>query len=198
MKTLLGVTLLLLAIATAATAQPLTVVHVSAPAINCVFNPTCKVTVQDISAPIWSTGFLQSRNYRGASGAPAAGYYVYEYRIDLRNVVGVTFIPYITRLHVNFGPNVRFNFDGRGGLDDVFVVTQGGLGNVDVASAVRFGNTIVFTFKPLVAGGAAPGKGDSTFFFGLVSRYPRRNVTASADNNAGPALLLNAWAPNHP
>ena len=196
MKKLLGVTLLLLA--SAAVAQPLTVVHVSAPAINCVFNPACKVTVQDLSAPLFVKGFLQSRNYKAAAGAPAAGFYVYEYRIDLRDVVGITFIPYVTTLTINFGPNARFDFDGNGSKDDVFVVTKGGLGNVDVASAVRSGANITFTFKPPVAGGSAPGKGDSTFFFGLVSKYPRHNVTASAANNAGPPLMLNAWAPNHP
>ena len=196
MKKLLGVTLLLLA-GTAA-AQPLTVVHVSAPAINCVFNPACKVTVQDLSAPIWTKGFLQSRNYKAAPGAPAAGFYVYEYRIDLRDVAGITSIPSISTLTVDFGPNAKFDFNGNGTKDDVFVVTKGGLGNVDVASAVRSGTNITFTFKsPGVGGGAAPGKGDSTFFFGLVSKFPRHNVSATVTSS--PALPpLNAWAPNHP
>jgi hypothetical protein len=196
MKKSLAICLFLLA--SAALAQPLKIVTVSAPPINCVFNPTCTVTVQDLSAPIWVKGFLQSRNYRGAAGAPAAGFYAYEYRIDLRNVVGITFIPFITSLTINFGPNARFDFNGDGSKDDVFVVTKGGLGNVGLLSAVRSGNNITFTFKPPVGGGSAPGKGDSTFFFGLVSKYPRHNVTASAANNAGPPLMLNAWAPNHP
>ncbi|MEO8034655.1 MAG: hypothetical protein ABI837_09495 [Acidobacteriota bacterium] len=179
-------------------AQPLQVVTVGAPAINCVFNPTCKVTVSDLSAPIWTSGFLQSRNYRGAAGAPAAGRYVYEYRIDLRNVVGVTAIPYITSLTVNIGPTLKYDFNGDGHLDDVFVVTSGGLGTAGLSSAVRAGNNIRFTFTPPVAGGGTPGAGASTFFFGVVSRYPRHNVTAHAPNNVGPALALNAWAPNHP
>lgn len=196
MKKLIGVCLVLLA--SAAAAQPLKVVHVSAPAINCVFNPTCKVTVQDLSAPIWVHGFLQSRNYTAAAGAPAAGFRVYEYRIDLRDVVGITFIPFITTLTVDFGPNARFDFNGDGSKDDVFVVTKGGLGNVDVVSAVRSGNLITFTFKPPVGGGSAPGKGDSTFFFGLVSKYPRHTIAAKAKNNAGPDLILKAWAPAHP
>jgi hypothetical protein len=199
MKTLIGFSLLALATAASAAAQPLTVVHVSDPAINCVFNPTCKVTVQDLSAPVFTHGFLQSRNYRAASGAPAAGFYVYEYRIDLRDVVGVTFIPFITTLTVNVGPNARFDFNGDGRADDIFVVTRGGLGNVDVVSAVRSGANITFTFRPPVAGGSSPGRGDSTFFFGLVSRYPRHNVTATVATNAPPGTLsLNAWAPNHP
>lgn len=197
MKKLIGVALLLLA--TAAAAQPLRVVHVSAPAINCVFNPTCKVTVQDLSAPLFTRGFLQSRNYPAAAGAPAAGVYVYEYRVDLRDVAGVTFIPFITTLTVNFGANARFDFNGDGSRDDVFVVTTGGLGNVDVASAVRSGNNITFTFARPVAGGSSPGRGDSTFFFGLVSRFPKRNVTATVSTNAPPGTRdLNAWAPNHP
>jgi len=179
-------------------AAPLKVVTVAAPAINCVFSPTCKVTVQDLTAPIWTSGFLQSRNYKGAPGSPAANRSVYEYRIDLRNVVGVTAIPFITSLTVNIGPTLQFDFNGDGKLDDVFVVTKGGLGNVTVSSAIRSGNNITFNFNPPVAGGAAPGKGDSTFFFGVVSKYPRHTVTAFAPNNLGPALALNAWAPNHP
>ena len=33
-------------------AQPLTVVEVSAPAINCVFNPSCTITVSDTTGNI--------------------------------------------------------------------------------------------------------------------------------------------------
>jgi hypothetical protein len=179
-------------------AQPLKVVNVGAPAINCVFNPTCKVTVTDLSAPIWTTGFLQSRYYQGAAGAPAAGKHVYEYRVDLRNVVGAVAIPFITSLTLNIGPTQKFDFNGDGKLDDVFVTTKGGIGTIALSSAVRSGNNITFTFASPVSGGAAPGKGDSSFFFGVVSNYGKHNVTASAPNNLGPALLLNAWAPNHP
>src|SRR5882762_8366171 len=77
-------------------AAALKVVNVSAPAINCVFNPTCTVTVNDSSDNIvmstGGTGFLQSRTYKGAAGSPAAGLFAYEYRIDLRNAVGITAI----------------------------------------------------------------------------------------------------------
>lgn len=176
-------------------AQPLKVVTVNAPAVNYVFNPSGVVTVTDLSAPIWSSGFLQSRYYKSAPTSPAAGRYVYEYRIDLRNVVGVTAIPYITTLTINFGPNVKLDFNGDKSPDDVFVVTSGGLGNIGLLSAVRSGSQIKFTFNPNVAGGSSPGKGDSTFFFGLVSNNPKTNVTASAANNIGPPLALNAWAP---
>src|SRR5712692_9774784 len=77
-------------------AVPLKVVNVNAPAINCVFNPTCTVTVNDTSDNVTlstgGTGFFQSRTYKGAAGAPAAGLYAYEYRLDLRNAVGATAI----------------------------------------------------------------------------------------------------------
>jgi hypothetical protein len=179
-------------------AQPLRVATVGAPAINCMFNPTCKVTVQDLSATIWTSGFLQSRNYRAAPRSQAHGNYVYEYRIDLRNVVGVTSIPFITSLTVNIGPTIPYDFNGDGRPDDVFVVTSGGLGNVGLASAVRSGNNIQFNFTSGVGGGSSRGRGDSSFFFGVVSASPRHNVTASAPNSLGPALSLNAWAPAHP
>ena len=184
-----------LAFAPALFAQPLKVVTVNAPAVNYVFNPSGVVSVVDLSAPIWTSGFLQSRYYQAAAGAPAAGKYVYEYRIDLRNVVGITAIPYITSLTVPFGGNVKLDFNGDKMLDDVFVVTSGGLGNIGLQSAVRSGSNITFTFNPNVAGGSAPGKGDSTFFFGVVSNFPKQNVIATAPNNLGPALSLNAWAP---
>jgi hypothetical protein len=194
-RAVLGIAFL---VASTLAGQPLKVVNVGAPKINCVFSVKCKVTVSDLSATIWSTGFLQSRYYRGARGAPAAGRYAFEYRIDLRNVVGITAIPYITSLTVDIGPTMKFDFDGDGSLDDVFVVTTGGLGNVGLLSAVRSGNNITFTFTAPVAGGGSPGHGDSSFFFGVVSKFPKHNVTASAPNNLGAALALNAWAPNHP
>lgn len=189
---------LLLLAAPVLVAQPLSVVNVKAPDVNYVFNPSGTVTVQDLSTPIWKSGFLQSRNFQGAAGAPAAKLYVYEYRIDLRNVVGVTAIPFITSLTVDIGPTVKLDFNGDKKLDDVFVVTKGGLGTIGLSSAVRIGNNIKFTFSSPVSGGSFPGNGQTSFFFGVVSKYPRKTVTASAPNNLGGPLALNAWAPAHP
>ena len=177
----------------------LRVVPVNAPAVNAVFDPSGTIPVQDHSAPIWTDGFLQSRNFEGVAGAPAAGMFGYEYRIDLRQVVGILSIPYITSLAVDFGPHVNtLDFDGDGRADDVYVITSGGLGNVGVSSATKSGDVITFNFNPPVAGGGGPGRGDSTFFFGVVSTQPRREITATATNNQGPPLSLSAWAPNHP
>lgn len=180
-----------------AVAQPLSVVTVNAPKVNFVFNPTGKVTVADFSAPIYKTGFLQSRNFKGVAPAPAGGKHIYEYRVDLRNVVGITVIPMITQLTVKFGNNVKLDFNGDGKLDDVFVITSGGLGNVGLVSAVRSGNDITFTFNGGVAGGSSPGNGDSSFFFGLVSNHARKTINVTAVASPAPNLTLQAWAPNY-
>jgi len=179
MKITLRVCLLLLA--SAAGAQPLKIVAVSAPEVQCAFSRNCKVAVEDLSAPVSASGFLQSRNYK------AAGLYVYEYRIDLRDAAGANGIRTLT---VEFGPNARFDFDGSGKAD-VFVTTRGNLGKVGLQSAVREGGRVTFTFEPPVSGG------DSTFFFGLLSRFPRHTVTASAGGTGGAPLTLAAWAPHY-
>ena len=81
--------------AAAARAQPLTVVEVNAPAVNCVFHPACIITVSDsvgfiplpyLAAP--NTAFLQSRTFSGAPGTPAAGRAGYMYRISLTQAGG--------------------------------------------------------------------------------------------------------------
>src|SRR2546423_3720907 len=94
-------------------AAPLRVVNVNAPAVNHVFSPSGVITVTDTSAAIWGGGFLQSRYYRALPGSPAAGKDGYEYRVDLRNSVGVLAIGAGTSITVNFGPNVKtLDFNG--------------------------------------------------------------------------------------
>jgi hypothetical protein len=191
--------LLLLAAQLLVACSSLRVVPVNAPAVNNVFDPSGTIPVQDRTSPIWTSGFLQSRNFEGVAGAPAAGLYGYEYRIDLTQVAGILSIPLIDSLTVDFGPHVStLDFDGDGTADDVYVITTGGLGTVGVSSATKSGNSITFNFNPPVGGGASPGRGESTFFFGVVSAHPRRDVTVTAANNQGPPLTLTAWAPNYP
>lgn len=179
----------------------LKVVNVGAPAINCTFDPSCTVTVTDSSAPIplpaGGTNFLQSRTFVGQPGAPANGLHAYEYRIDLRNAVGITYIPCVNAMTLEFGPVVNsldYNGDGVTG-DEVYVVTGGGLGNVGLASAIKSGNSITFNFAAPVCAGGAPGTGDSTYFFGLVSSQPPRPVTATVKETTGPAYDVPARAP---
>lgn len=199
MKKLFTFTLLCLFCASAQ-ALPLKVVNVSAPAINCIFDPTCKVTVSDTTDTIplgtGGTNFLQSRTVTGKPGAPANGLYAYEYRIDLRNAIGITNIPCINSLSLDFGPVVSsLDFDGDGKPDQVYVVTGGGLGTVGVASADQVGSKITFNFSTPVCAGGSPGAGQSTFFFGLVSKQAPQFVAATVKTSGGATLNVKARAP---
>jgi hypothetical protein len=181
-------------------AAALKVVNVSAPAINCVFNPTCTVTVNDTSDNIvmstGGTGFLQSRTYKGAAGSPAAGLFAYEYRIDLRNAVGITAISCIDWMTISFGPVVgTLNYGGDAKPDQVFVITGGGIGSIGIASAVQTGSNIKFKFTVPVCTGGSPGKGDSSFFWGLVSKKPPQFVTATLHETGGVTHNVKARSP---
>ena len=194
---------LLAATTTAVQAVPLTVVQVSAPPINCVFDSSCTVVVNDTTAPIAlpgsGTGFFQSRTFRGLPGSQAAGRYAYLYRVDLRQAVGTLSLGCVNSVTVNFGEVVStldFNNDGTTG-DQVFVITGGGIGSVGLASAEKVGNNITFTFNSAVCAGSSPGRGQSSFFWGLVSTMPPRFVTASINHTLGAALNVQGRAPNY-
>jgi hypothetical protein len=181
-------------------AAPLKVVNVSAPAINCVFNPTCTVTVNDtsddVSMSTGGTGFCQSRTYPGAPGAPAAGLFAYEYRLDLRNAVGATAISCIDWISMSFGPVVSsLDFNGDQKPDQVFVVTSGGIGTIGIASAIQTGSDIRFNFTAPVCEGGAPGKGDSSFFWGLVSKKPSKFISATLHEPGGATHVVKARSP---
>lgn len=193
----------LVALGSPASAVPLDVVEVSAPTINCIFvsDPQCRITVNDTTAPITfatasGEGFLQSRTAaQGEPGTEGQGLTPYEYRIDLRQVGGLTALPCITELSLDFGPHQPLDYDGDGNGDDVFVVTGGGLGTVGLASAERTGDRITFRFEPAVCAGNRPGAGESTFFFGLAGGGPPQPVTAKAAVSLGGTLDLAARAP---
>jgi hypothetical protein len=180
------------ALAAVAQAQPLQIVTVGAPAINCVFDASCTVPVTDHSAPLFGSGFLQSRNYEGQPGAPAAGQWAYVYRIDLRNAVPAT--ARVTALRIEFGPvTSTLDYDGNGSTGEhVFVVTSGGLGTVGPASATRMGNTVTFRFSPAVEAG------QTSYFFGLASPGAPRAVTAQVTGVPGGSINLEARAPEAP
>jgi hypothetical protein len=170
-------------------AAPLRVVNVSAPAINCVFNPPCTVSVNDTSENILmstgGTGILRSRTFSGHPGAPADGLFAYEYRLDLSNAVGATAITCIDSMTINFGPVVSsldFNRDRKS--DQVFVVTNGGIGTIGLAAAIQTSN-IKFIFASPICEGGAPGKGDSSFFWGLVSKNPPKFADAALHEPGG-------------
>lgn len=181
--------------ATGAHAVPLGVVTVGAPAINCIFNTTCTVTVTDSIGNITlpsntSAGRLQSRTFVGSAGAPAAGLRGYDYRVDMTQAHGNNCV---LQLRIDFGPIVSEQYNGGGPLDQVFVVTSGGLGSVGIASASRVGNEVTFVF----AGGGVC-QGQTSYFFGLTASGPPVGTTASLRPTLpGPWVTTDARAPAH-
>jgi len=186
--------------ALASPAMALNVVNTSAPAVNYVFSPTGSISPTDMTSPVMTNGFLQSRVFQGQAGSPAAGKWVYEYRLDLRNVVGVTYIPYATSVTVPFYSSVLqydYNFDSVA-TDQVFVVTSGGLGTIGLSSATLsfFTWDATFTFSSPVGGGSYPGNGQSSYFFGLVSPYGPRAQYGTVQTDSGP-VTVTVYAPYH-
>lgn len=154
-------------------AQPLTIVEVNAPEINCVFQPTCTITVSDtighIALPYIDkpeTAWLQSRIYPSAHGTPAEGKTGYVYRVSLTEASGTA--DCLLGLVLNFGPVAKLPYT-KVGLADVFVITTGGLGTIGIKSAQQTDDVIEFEFaKPLCLDGG-PDIKNTTFFFGLAS-----------------------------
>ena len=181
-------------------AGPLKIVNVSAPAINCVFNTPCTITVNDTTDSVLmstgGTGFFQSRTFKGLPGSPAAGLFGYEYRLDLRDAVGATAISCIDWITIDFGPVVgSLNFGGDAKPDQVFVVTGGGIGTIGLTSAVQTGSKIKFKFASPICEGGSPGKGDSSFFWGLVSKTTPQGVTALLHETGGTTHVVKARSP---
>lgn len=193
------------AVAIPANAGPLSFVDVSAPDINCVFNTTCTVTVTDsvgtITVPplLWSgTARLQSRSYPGAAGAPGAGKTAYEYRIDLTQAVSDGEVPCVTDISVDFGKVTKLQYNKTGPLDDVFVVTKGGLGSVGLYAVEQNGNVVTFTFNQPVCAGPTPGTGHTSYFFGLASESAPHSISAAVSVPGLDPIGTPARGPNHP
>lgn len=182
-------------------AVPLKVVNVGAPAINCVFTTAspCTVTVNDsignVPMSAGGTGRLQTRTYKGLPGSAASGMFACEYRLDLTNAVGALNIACIDWMTISFGPVVSLDYNGDHKADQVFVVTSGGLGTIGIASAVQTGSNIKFNFSKPVCEGGAPGKGDTSFFWGLVSKNPPKTVTATLHETGGATHVVSARSP---
>jgi len=143
--------------------------------VQCLFSPSCSVTVTDygayFSVPGGSgNGHLQSRIYQGQPGTVGAGKWVYEYRIDLTQVAGITYIPYADELAIyNWGTLRQYDFNSDGiSTDQVFNKTSG-LGTKPVTSAFLSGGWSYFVVSSGVAAGNYVGGGESSYFFGMVS-----------------------------
>jgi hypothetical protein len=186
----------------AARAQNLVVVEVNAPAVNCVFHPSCTITVNDsigtiplpfIATP--GTAWLQSRTFTGAPGTPAAGQTGYEYRVSLTQASGNA--DCLGGLILNFGPVTKLPYKP-GGMADVFVTTTGGLGTISLSRAVKTGDVIEFTFsKPLCLSGP-PDIANTTFFFGLAAgTTPSASKAGIWAMGTPPYFEVDARVPRH-
>jgi hypothetical protein len=186
----------------AAHAQPLTVVEVGAPAINCVFHADCRVTVQDsighIAMPFLAapdTAWLQSRTYTGASGTPGAGTTAYVYRVSMTQATGGG--DCVGGLVLNFGPVKQLPYkDGK--LADVFVVTAGGLGTIGLVKAHKTDDVIEFTFGKLLCSDGPPAVEKTTFFFGLAAAAAPMAIKATVFATGSPPFYsIDARVPTH-
>jgi hypothetical protein len=185
----------------ASQAQKLKVVEVSAPAINCVFNASCTITVSDSVGNILlptiapGTAWLQSRTYSGVAGTPAAGLTGYEYRISMTQASGQA--ECITGFTLNFGPHKPVTYQANTQAD-VFVITGGGLGTIGLKSAERFGEVIEFTLtSPLCLNGPSDIK-NTTFFIGLAAAATPMHVNAQvAATGSTPIFAPDARVPTH-
>ena len=154
-------------------AETLKVVEVNAPAVNCVFRTTCRITVTDsvghIPLPFIATAgtaWLQSRSFTAEPGTPGAGKTGYLYRISLTEASGSA--ECIGGLVLDFGPVAKLPYQP-GVMADVFVITTGGLGTIGIKSATKTGNVIEFELaQGLCLSGGADIK-NTTFFFGLAA-----------------------------
>ncbi len=197
-----GAAAALLLTSLAARAQPLTLVEVNAPAVNCVFNPTCTIvvsdTIGDIPLPYLTTpkkAFLQSRSFTGAPGTPGAGKTGYMYRISLTEAAGTA--DCLGGLVLNFGPVAKLPYKN-GQLADVFVITTGGLGTISLKSAEKFGDVIEFTLAKTLCLDGGPDIKNTTFFFGLAANTVPTATSAQIFSVGNPPLYnVDARAPTH-
>jgi len=173
--------------------------------VQCLFSTSCSVTVTDYVAnfavPDGSgTGHLQSRIYQGQPGSAAAGKWIYEYRIDLTQVAGITHIPYADELAIiSWGTLRQYDYNSDGiATDEVFNITSGGTGTKPVTSAFLSGAWSYFVLNNPVAAGNYVGGGESSYFFGMVSDQAPvlRTVWVHLDNNSW--VSMNGYAPPTP
>jgi hypothetical protein len=160
----------LVAVAMAAPAFAYNVVNTSW-TVNCIFSPSCSVTVTDYVAQFAvsggsGNGRLQSRIFQSSDGR-----WVYEYRINMTQVAGLVNLPYADQLAIYQWGTLRqydFNFDSVA-TDQVYNVTSGGLGTKAVTSAFLSGSYSYFDLNNPVYAGSYIGGGESSYFFGMVS-----------------------------
>jgi len=118
--------------------------------------------------------------------------------VDLTTAVTNAEFSCVTDLAVDFGPVTKLQYNNVGPLDDVYVVTHGGLGKIGILSAEQTGSIITFTFSQPVCAGYTPNTGDTTFFFGVTSEFAPHAITAKVGVPGELPVDVKARGPDHP
>jgi hypothetical protein len=149
--------------------------------------------LQNLDAP--NTAWLQSRTFTGMPGTPGAGKTGYEYRLDMTQASGA--LQCVAGIVVNFGPVTQLPFKNNMPAD-VYVITQGGLGTIGIASAEQDGDVITFNFSKFICPSEPANAANTTFFFGLASANPPAPIVAGVFVTASPPYYnVPARAPQH-
>jgi hypothetical protein len=175
------------------------VVNASAPAVNYIWSPTGTVYVTDMTSDLLNGGKLQSRIFQTQAGSPAgSGKWVYEYRVNLTNAVGILHIPYVSSISFFPGSMLAFdyNYDSVA-TDHVFNISSGGLGTKGVSGVAFFWWGLRrFDFSSPIFAGGSPGTGESSYFFGFTSSYPPEVGTINVQTDGG-TISLSGYVPNY-
>jgi hypothetical protein len=98
---------------------------------------------------------------------------------------------------INFGPVTQLPFKDNTPAD-VYVVTQGGLGTIGLASAEQDADIITSTFAKMLCVTGPPNAANTTYFFGLASAHPPTPITAGVFGAGNPPYFaVPARAPAH-
>jgi hypothetical protein len=194
MRPIFGLSLVIALSALPASAEPLLITDVAAPAINCVFNRSCQITVTDSVGPIpipggSGTAILQSRTFVGRPDALAAGLTGYEFRIDLTKAVSGATKICVNGVKLDTGAPSRLAYPGGIGPAYIFAISAGAIGTVGVMSAESTEGAIRFAFAwPVCAG-------DGSYFFGFASAKAPRALQAQVQLDNGQSVDVPARAP---
>ena len=185
-------------------AVALSLVEAKLPDLNCIFDGDCTITPNDSNDTFTLPGASGSGRLitrllpAGEPGTAGAGLYPYLYRLDLGEATPITAISCVQQVEIEFGPIRQLDYNGDAKPDDVFVITQGGIGEVRPTSAEENGDLVIFHFdNPLFCPSRA-GANDDSFYFGLVSEQPPRDITARVSGTLGLNVTPKARAPQQP
>lgn len=202
---------------TAAQAQPanptnrtlsLRIAKIAGSAVDCLFKTgtACTDTTSaSVGVAIFSlagaTGNaqVQTNTFFGVPNTVGAGKTAYLYRVDLAEVVALGEFACITDMTINFGPITQLPYVRPGQFDDVFVITEGGIGSIGLLSAEQTSSGITFTFEKPICATQVAGAGESSFVFGLASAtVPRSSQATLAQPGVEEELTAGTQAPALP